>query len=347
MLINKSVFLLGAGASAASDFSLPTMVALIEDSSFSRHRHLTEFATKYFPNKKPSEIDIEELITYLDFIDSKYSMFGDTPDPNIWHVKNELFVYLRERLTDQDRKEYCEKLKRLFAGHADEKCRDTIITLNYDLVVDKTLATLAKRNDLGELSHESILSNMYDLIQEVVYFGGTPFSPNPEPAYYLKLHGSLDWYYCPNDRCKNHFIFFANRLQTKWPKVTENEICQICGARAEPVIVPPNINKSFGRFPKLSFIWNLAYREIQAADALVIIGLSFRNTDYYLRWLVKSSLFNVGRSGRTIELVDSDEGMKGKVTDLIGMKPDGIRYFKTLLEYIDMVEKERREGRRA
>jgi len=171
MLINKSVFLLGAGASAASDFSLPTMAALIDDVSFNRHKHLLEFATKYFPNKKPCEIDIEELITYLDFIDSKYSIFGDTPNPNIWHVKNELFVYLRERLTNLAPKEYCEKFKRLFAGHAQEKCRDTIITLNYDLVVDKTLASLARRTQHGELARESLIARMYHLIQEIVLWG--------------------------------------------------------------------------------------------------------------------------------------------------------------------------------
>lgn len=346
MQINKSVFLLGAGASAASDFSLPTMAALIEDSSFSRHKHLSEFTAKYFPNKKPHEIDIEELITYLDSVDSKYSMFGDTPNPDIWHAKNELFLYLRERLTDQSGKEYCGKFKRLFAGHSDEKCKNSIITLNYDLTVDKTLASLAKRTQHGDLDHESLMGRMYRIIQETVFMGGTPFSIKPGPAYYLKLHGSLDWYYCSNIECNNHVIFFANRLQP-WPQITENDICQLCGSRAEPVIVPPNINKSFNRFPKLAFIWNLAYREIQSADALVIIGLSFRYADYYLRWLVKSSLFNVGRSGRTFELVDTNEKMCDTVGDLIGIKPEGIRYFKSLPEYIDFIEKERGEGRRA
>jgi len=347
MWINKSVFLLGAGASTASDFNLPTMAALIEDSSFSRYKRLLEFASKYFSNKKPHEIDIEELITYLDFVDSKYSVFGDTPNPDIWHVKNELFIYLRERLTDRSGKEYCEKFKRLFSSHTQKLCRDSIVTLNYDLVVDMTLASLAQKNDQGELSHDSLLDKMYSLVQEVTYWGGVPFNPHPDPAYYLKLHGSLDWYYCPNDKCKNHLIFFANRLLAKWPKITENEICQLCGSRAEPVIVPPNINKSFNRFPKLAFIWNLAYREIQAADALVVIGLSFRNTDYYLRWLVKSSLFNVSRSGRTYELIDINEKMRDVFADLIGVKSEDIRYFKALPEYIDMVEKERREGRRA
>ena len=347
MRINKSVFLLGAGSSAASDFFLPTMTTLIEDTSFSRHRRLLEFATRYFPNKNLNEIDIEEIITYIDFVDSKYSIFGDAPNPDIWHVKNELFVYLRERLTDRTGKEFCEKFKRLFAPHMKEDCRDTIITVNYDLVVDLTLASLARRTNRGALSHESLLKRMYHLIQETVFMGGTPFSIKPASAYYLKLHGSLDWYYCSNHECKSHLIFFANRLEPEWPRVSENEICQLCGARAEAVIVPPNINKSFKLFPKLLFIWNLAYREIQAADVLVIIGLSFRNTDYYLRWLVKSSLFNVGRSGRMIELVDTDGGMKEKIADLTGMWLDDIRYFKTLPEYIDMVEKERREEKRA
>lgn len=59
MWINKSVFLLGTGASAASDFALPTMPSLIEDSSFFKYNRLSKFAKKYFPNKKPSKIDVE------------------------------------------------------------------------------------------------------------------------------------------------------------------------------------------------------------------------------------------------------------------------------------------------
>lgn len=347
MWINKSVYLLGAGASAASDFRLPTMAGLIEDTSFSGSKRLSEFTSKYFPKKTPHEIDIEELITYLDFIDAKYSVFGDAPNPDIWHVKNELFIYLRKRLTDQSGKEYCDKFKRLFAGHSKGDCRDSIITLNYDLVMDMTLASLAEKNDIGGLSHDSLLDRMYHFIQEINYMDGAPFSLEPDPAYYLKLHGSLDWYYCSNIACKNHLYFFANKMQSKWPQVSENDICQLCGARAEPVIVPPNINKSFAKFPKLSFIWNLAYREIQASDALVVIGLSFRNTDYYLRWLVKSSLLNVNRSIRTFELVDTDENMCDVLANVVGIKPDEIRYFKSLPEYIDMVEQERLGGRRA
>ena len=338
MLMNKSVFLLGAGASAASDFNVPTMANLIEDESFSNHKRLLEFATKYFPDKKPHEIDIEELITYLDFVDSKYSVFGDIPNPDIWHVKNELFIYLRERLTDKSGKEYCEKFKRLFVGHTQETCKDSIITLNYDLVIDMTLASLTQKNIL--------LNRMYSLVQDVTYWNASPFTIKPAPAYYLKLHGSLDWYYCSNSACKNHLYFFPNEMQPNRLKVTENDICQLCGSRAEPVIVPPNINKSFRRFPKLAFIWNLAYREIQAADTLVIIGLSFRNTDYYLRWLVKSSLFNISRSDRTFELIDTNEKMRNVFADLIGVKSKDIRYFETLPEYIDMVEQEKREGNR-
>lgn len=345
MLISKSVFLLGAGASAASDFNLPTMATLIEEGSFFRHERLSKFAKKYFPGKEFHKIDIEELITCLDFIDSKYSVFGAAPNPDIWHVKNELFIYLRERLTDRSGKEYCEKLRRLFAGHSDQKCRDTIITLNYDLIVDKTLASLARRTQHGDLGGESLIGRMYHLIQEVILYGGVPFSVKPDPSYYLKLHGSLDWYYCSNIECKNHRIFFANKMEP-WPQITENDICQLCGSRAEPVIVPPNINKSFKRFPKLAFIWNLAYQEIQAADALVIIGLSFRNTDYYLRWLLKSSLFNIDRGCRTFELVDQNEEMREVVADLVGIKGEDIQYFKTLPEYIDKVEQDRKEGLR-
>ena len=55
----------------------------------------------------------------------------------------------------------------------------------------------------------------------------------------------------------------------------------------------------------------------------------------------------MGRSDRAFELVDSNEKMRETVTDLIGIKPDDIRYLTSLSEYIDMVKQERKEGKRA
>lgn len=329
--MGKNVYLLGAGASAASDFNLPTMQNLIFEGLFKKHEHLSKFVERYYPSSKCEEIDVEELITFIDLCDGNFSFFGDYPDPDLWHVKNELYIYLRDRLMSDPARQCCEKLKKLFEDHKSEECPDSIITLNYDLIVDKTLASLSKRSQHGDLSAGSIMARSYHLINETVYMGGMPFSPRQDRAYYLKLHGSLDWYYCSNSQCRFHQIFFANRMEP-WPQTSDNSLCQLCGSRAVAVIVPPNINKSLQKFPKLSYLWNLACREIKIADTLVIIGLSFRDADYYLKWLLKNACRTAINSNRRIEIVDKNEMVVEKVEKLTGVKPT---HFKSLDEYLN------------
>lgn len=328
--MSKTVYLLGAGASAASEYALPTMKNLISEELFRRYNQLTAFIERFYPNQKFEEIDIEELISFIDLADNNFSIFGEYPDPGLWHVKNELSICLRERLKQDPARPYCNKYKQLFRNHADAKCTDTIISLNYDLVIDKTLAALSTRRENQDLSKNSIMSRMYRLVQETVFMGGIPFSCSPDPAYFLKLHGSLDWYYCSNSDCRFHQIFFVNRLEP-WPETTDNSLCQLCGSRAAPVMVPPNINKSLQKFPKLSFIWNMAYRELRAADTWSIIGLSFREADYYLKGLLHSAVRNASNSTRRIEVVDPDDRVRQKIQKITGIEP---RYFKSLDDFI-------------
>src|SRR3989338_1077423 len=141
----KTVYLLGAGASAASEYALPTMENLINEGLFRRYNQLTAFIERFYPNQKVEEIDIEELISFIDLADNNFSIFGEYPDPGLWHVKNELNICLRERLMEDSGRQYCNKYKKLFENHKNANCSDSIITLNYDLVIDKTLISLSPR----------------------------------------------------------------------------------------------------------------------------------------------------------------------------------------------------------
>lgn len=334
--MNKTVYLLGSGASAASDFSLSTTDRLLDSPLLESggYDQLIGFIKKYFPNLQMAEINVEDLITYIEFSDERFTLFGEATKPQITIIRNELERFLQERLSvPENGKTYCEKHLRLFEDFSKAECQDSIITVNYDLVVDKTLVEVWKNRSGSQ--GPFILENMYQILGETTYWDATPFTIH-HPSYYLKLHGSLGWYSCPSPECKNHQYFFANQLiPNGFPGTSGSDVCQICGSRATLVLIPPVLNKSFGRYPKLGFLWTQAYRELRKADCVVIVGLSFRDTDFHLRWLVKSSLLEPRENRpRKIIVIDTQKDIFDRIQKLIGQK-DEFKYFSNLDEYLD------------
>jgi len=92
----------------------------------------------------------------------------------------------------------------------------------------------------------------------------------------------------------------------------------------EMVIVPPTMYKVFEKFPKLGFIWSLAKKELFKANKIVIIGVSFAPSDYYLRWLFKSALalLKLRPEIPTIEVVNTDEDACDTIEGITGRKPE-------------------------
>ncbi len=83
----------------------------------------------------------------------------------------------------------------------------------------------------------------------------------------------------------------------------EGEPCTCCGTSTEIAIVPPTMKKSFEKFPKLGFLWHLAFNELKAAGRIIVIGVSFPDSDYYLKWLIRQAMIERKESNNMPELV--------------------------------------------
>jgi len=172
---------------------------------------------------------------------------------------------------------------------------------------------------------------MYSLLARGAVLGGPRPSllPNQvEAGFYLKLHGSLDWLYCVNQECPSHRQFFANWMDNKAVHNNPGDPCEMCGSALVSVLVPPTMMKSFTQFPKLGLLWSLAHRELSTADRIVVFGLSFAASDYYLRWLFRSAIterasqpeiFNINKDNE-----DKGTRASGKaIIELTGIQPVG------------------------
>lgn len=353
----KTVFVLGAGASAASDFKLPVMKGFLQN--LNHHdpqvNQLYDYCDRFFPftyDVGPPQTDfatlsLEDVYTQIELDeDHLASIQGLAPGLFLQQgsgealdqptVKQQLLEYVRCRLEIdiEDVPVTCSvHVSLLEHSLLPEDNPDTIITLNYDLIVDEALRSVeSDRQGLpvytGRLDRLREFLIPRELTRAVVPY---LLPQERDVGYYLKLHGSLDWLYCPNPGCPNHNAFFPHFPAGSRSAHSAGSACATCGVSLEWVLVPPTMKKSFERFPKLGLIWRLAHEELKAATKVVFFGVSMAPSDYYLHWLIRSSLVH-RESEPEVTVINPSEDALDRTRRLTGVNP---RPYKSVEQYLD------------
>lgn len=239
-------------------------------------------------NVLTSKINIEELFTNVEIELERNS------SPDFLAIRQQLLkliqvvlIKLEESLVSKGG-EYQNFIEKLGPS-------DTIITFNWDLLLDN----LMKRKQIliSYGSHDedaSLKSSLYwDFISNLTVFAeGTwrgislhrPYQFwNPDSSFYLKAHGSIDWFYCSNESCSG-----ARKV---FPVLEPLKICY-CSDCHEPLdllLIPPILNKGYRQYPPIRRIWNIAAKEISSAEELIIWGYSLPPTDFYISWLLRQA----------------------------------------------------------
>lgn len=172
-----------------------------------------------------------------------------------------------------------------------KKTESTIITFNWDVLVDRVL-----NEDYGG-DWLDIKSNQ-----------GTR-------RQYLKLHGSADCLYCLN--CKGPFRVDVTTLVAKWSE--NNYSCPYCGGieshgietdsyASEPLIIGFSGNKKveLARIPHLQMQWNIARQELIACDEIVFVGFSFSSLDIHVLFFLDGVL-RMRRKSLCVKVVNPDD----------------------------------------
>jgi hypothetical protein len=147
---------------------------------------------------------------------------------------------------------------------------DTLLTLNYDTLLDSSLWRHGWNPKRG-----------YGLL------GGADkirWSPKPNPSStaaggvrLLKLHGSVNWF------VKGSFSQLEAVFTKKPVRVTLPRRNEISGHVRQ--IIPPLYGKTF-KHDHWRGLWDQAHRALREAEGLVVIGSSLLDTDFHLRALV-------------------------------------------------------------
>jgi NAD-dependent SIR2 family protein deacetylase len=293
----RQVIFLGAGASAADGapiqsqlfsefFSLP--------SSEISCGHLEGFFRDFFgidvtsQNRDVQYPPFEEILGILELAIARGESFRGYPlvpqDPKIQLVREELIFLiariLKEKLAHRPTTNHRSLVHRLLKSP--EQLRSTtFISLNYDILIDNALTDA--HGDV-DLDYGIDFANFHDQ-------RGWHRPREKRSVELLKLHGSLNWLYCPT--CTSIRITpKEKRISTIADKPLA---CDQCDTRIIPIIIPPTFLKVMGNH-HLQRIWKIAEERLSECDRILFCGYSFPDADLHIRYLLKRIEVNQGKT---------------------------------------------------
>ncbi|CAD7781208.1 hypothetical protein BLFGPEAP_02761 [Candidatus Methanoperedenaceae archaeon GB50] len=195
-----------------------------------------------------------------------------------------------------------------------------MISFNYDLFLDKAAV----------INNHRIVGNYHLPFKHIENFPSyedrLTHGWKEKDIHLLKLHGSLNWGYCPH--CKKVSLAFYRRYKSIFKKR-----CPECKNQLEPILVPPTYFKDFPE--PLANVWKVAEDYLKRADRLIIIGYSFPDIDIEAKWLFKRAICkNTNKPSLTI--VNPDQNIKEKIVNFFGnFINQNVTWCKKFQKYIE------------
>lgn len=154
----------------------------------------------------------------------------------------------------------------------------TFISANYDINIDNAIASLYHENEFPYMLDYGIDFSNFNIKDN-------NWLPPKMPKINLyKIHGSLNWLYCPICSSITLTPYEGGVL-----RIIENirqAKCLNCGELTVPIIVPPTYFKNMSNF-YLSTVWNKSEKALRDSDVLVLCGYSFPEADMHIKYLLK------------------------------------------------------------
>ena len=319
------VFMLGAGASAASD--IPLVTGLLDNLVDQAKRTQDEGFNRLMMHCQSEEdLDIEDLLTAvylsefavaesntLDLLhyflfsgDNSFSPssepFGQTSDTDAASVNfiqdaiQTLFGSIASEMIPKDPNKTHTQIRRFIEEHENV----SIITTNYDYCMDEEL--------FGEVNVDTILNQNET--------GDNESADHDVSVELYKMHGSINWSYC--DSCQNIDGVRPDVVKEKFTSESGTldypviGICPVCKGQSRPMLVPPTSFK-FVQFPPLIDIRSGAKKRLEEADYIIPVGYSFSDADAYIYKLVWGAM---RRHDETKMLVVDPNAKNGVATEL-------------------------------
>jgi hypothetical protein len=255
------------------------------------------------------------LISLLDTaIDHNHSFSSDWSVERLRDVRAALeymiFALLEHQLRHLSANYYHRFLDRLSRAEARPP---TVISLNYDIIVDNSMIRLGEEVPFG---------NGFGVPEYGCDVATESYCTKPKFGELYKLHGSLNWLYCPSCHRLDVGISKSGRYMSKMLEQLYTEIsgrddggslearyschgspCLDCGTFVHPVLITPTHLKDY-RNPHIAQTWYKAERALRKASRAYLIGYSLPEDDVDVIYLLKKGLSHLAADKITV--VDFD-----------------------------------------
>jgi hypothetical protein len=298
---------------------------------------LFQFLEWFYPGVSDKNYNLEEVLAFLELSRTRLPIWGlsasaaHCADYNSTY--NQVLAYMGKRL-NIPRGRSCSLHRRLFQTLNNS---DTILTLNYDLISDQTLLEIEPKEH-GHPHQNSRIGKLEGLLQEQNLAGALQppslMRREREWGFYLKLHGSLDWLYCPTKGCRNFINIFPVSVSSLPDGQEPGKPCRFCGAAIQTMIIPPVAMKRLEDRGRTAFHWNLALQELRSATDVVVIGLSLAPSDFELRWLLREGLAAPRSGGVRMHLVNPNKSHRRIAMETVRAASPKVIEYDTIDKYI-------------
>ena len=226
----------------------------------------------------------EEVLGIIELADSQSESFKDwgtahlvdaQQKPRLQHM-HEVLIFLIAEILNHKLQGNATHHPRLIRSLKKARWlrQTSFISLNYDILIDNALLRAQHEYDLD-----------VDYAIEFQNFGTEWKKPRRSRSLrLLKLHGSLNWLYCPTCRAIRITTKEKGVCRLKWQP--EECTCATCETLAVPIIIPPTYFKALSNL-YLRQIWHAAEQALRACKRVIFCGYSFPDADVHVRYLLK------------------------------------------------------------
>lgn len=274
----SKVYVLGAGASRGLNKGAPLMADLLKEAlkfslyvdrksdSFNAADNIKKFLNEIYSSDGQERIPpFEDVLSLLDYcVGSNVPLSGDYSVRNLRDLRDDLIYIMGRVLQENMRDNTTKSLADSFVTSLSPT--DRIISFNYDLIVDNALLRKYKSIDY--------------------YIPVRNASTNQPNHGIYKLHGSLNWLYCPVCRELETTDTRKQALET----LKGEKPCSKCDTQMEPILITPSFLKDYNN-SFITQLWQEAEHCLHQANEIVFVGYSMPDADIFLRMFLTRAVY--------------------------------------------------------
>lgn len=338
----KTAIFLGAGASAAE--GAPLQSNIFKDyfksiqGNLVRHKMEKElaifFRLVFSIDVNNDDLDratfptFEEVLGVIDFAEKRRESLRRFPLENISHNSYKIsrirqYLVLLMAKIIHDKLIVSTGIHNLLVRnlYKNDLLKDTVfITTNYDILIDNALSALYRDHQL--LLDYGVEFTNYRRSDEWK-------SPDNNAVKLFKLHGSLNWLFCPT--CNELTLTPKEKGVIRLLTDFGSSLCIECNSVMVPIIVPPTFIKDMSNV-YLGIVNNKAEISLRNVEHLIFCGYSFPDADMHIKYLMKRIQTNRSNNLR-ISIINHHKGKQKTMADAERMR------FKRFLGNCDYLTK--------